>query len=169
MKFTNRTIYNKDRLLRFNDFVILKKRFFLVYMIVCSVLILISTVVLIALDSFTPALLRGFLFFGVVVILYFVCGLVVPRFTINKSIGLNADVFFEFQDDVFKISTTYKNGTEMSELKYSSIIKIMESKSDIYLFISARQSYILDKTGFELGSVDEFLNFLKDKNVPYKR
>ena len=94
---------------------------------------------------------------------------VLPRFIVNKSPILNANILFEFHEDIFKISATLKNGTESSELNYSAIVKLMESKQDIYLFISQRQCYILDKSSFTVGCSEDFLKFLQEKNITYKR
>ena len=169
MKFSNRTVYDKERLIRFNNFSILKKRFFWTVMIVCTVLVSISFALTLALKMYDSTFLLCFALTGVIDIMCVFCYLILPRITINKAIVLNANILFEFKEDTFKISAANKNGTECSELNYSSIKKMMESKYDIYLFISTRQGYILDKSGFELGCPEELLKFLKDKNIPYKR
>ena len=169
MKFSNRTIYDKERLIRFNNFVVLKKRFFWVFMIVCTVLVSISFALTLALKSYDSTILLCFALIMVVDITCSFCSLILPRITINKATALNADILFEFQDDTFKISATTKNGTESSELNYSALIKVMESNRDIYLYISTRQAYILDKSGFNFGCPSEFVKFLKDKNIPYKK
>ena len=169
MKFSNRTIYDKERLIRFNSFVILKKKFFWVFMIVCTVLVSIPFALTLALKSYDSTILLYFVLIAVVDITYAFCALILPRITINKATALNADILFEFQEDTFKISATTKNATESSELNYSILVKVMESNRDIYLFISQRQGYILDKSGFNLGCPDEFVKFLKNKNIPYKK
>ena len=120
MRFSNRTIYDKDRLIRFTNFVVLKKKIFWVIMIVCTVLVSIAFAWDLALNSYDPIIL---LCFGLVILLdmtYVFCSLILPRFTINKAVALNADIVFEFQDDIFKISATSKNGTEISELNNST-------------------------------------------------
>ncbi len=169
MKFSNRTNYDKERLIRFNNFIILKKKTFWAVMIVCNVLVLISFALTLALGIYDSTILLCFTIVVSMDVTYAFCNLVLPRITIKKAMGLNADILFEFQEQTFKISAINKNGTEYSELNYSSIKKIMESKYDIYLFISTRQGYILDKSGFELGCPDELLEFLKGKNIPYKK
>ena len=169
MRFSNRTIYDKDRLIRFTNFVVLKKKIFWVIMIVCTVLVSIAFALSLALNSYDPIVLLCFVLVILLDMTYVFCSLILPRFTINKAVALNADIVFEFQDDIFKISATSKNGTESSELNYSALIKVMESNRDIFLFISRAQAYILDKSGFTVGSSDEFLNFLQEKNISFKR
>ena len=169
MKFSNRTVYDKERLIRFNNFIILKKRFFWLLMIVCTVLVFGSFALTLALRIYDSTILLCFSLIVLLDVTYIFCYFVLPRFTVNKAVGLNTNILFEFQEDTFKLSATNKNGIESSELNYSSIIKVMESKCDIYLFISKRQGYILDKSGFEVGCPEELLEFLKGKNIPYKR
>ncbi len=169
MKFSTITNYDKERLLRFNNFIILKKRLFWAIMIVCTVLVSSIFAYYLALNIFDSTITLCFVLVVFIDLTYIFCYLILPRFTIKKSPGLNAIIHFEFQENTFKISGISKNGTDCSELNYSAIQKVMESKHDIYLFISIRQAYIIDKSGFELGSPDVFLEFLKSKNIPYKR
>ncbi len=147
----------------------LKKRFFWAAMIVCTVLISISFAWTLALGICDSYILLCFALVIFLDITYVFCYLILPRITINKALGLNNNTFFEFLEDTLKVSVVNKNITDHAELNYSLVKKIMESKYDIYLFISNRQCYILDKSGFELGSPDELLKFLKEKNIPYKR
>ena len=169
MNFSNRTVYDKERLIRFNDFILRKKRIFWFLMIVCTVLVALSFVSTLVLKNYDSTVLFCFVLIIVIDITYVFCAFVLPRITINEAIALNADISFDFQEDTFKISSTTKNGTEFSELSYSVLVKVMESNRDIYLFISQRQGYILDKSGFTVGDSKEFLNFLQQKNIPYKR
>lgn len=169
MKFSNRTVYDKDRLIRFSNYITLRKKFFWAFMIVCTVLVSISFALTLALGICDYNIIFYFALIIFLDITQVFCYFILPRLTVNKAFGLNTNILFEFQEDTFTISAVNKNATEHSELNYSSLKKVMESKRDIYLFISAKQGYILDKSGFELGCPDEFLNFLKEKNIPYKR
>ena len=169
MNFSVQTVYDKERLLRFNNFVVLRKRVFWFFIIACTVLVTVCLAIVLALDPHDSNIWACAALIYFIDATYAFCYFVLPRFTINKALELNANIIFEFQEDTFKISATTKNGTESSELNYSAIVKIMESKQDIYLFISKRQGYILDKSGFALGCPLEFVKFLKDKNIPYKR
>ena len=169
MNFSNRTVYDKERLIRFSNFVVLKKRVFWILMTVSTVLICAVFALTLALKIYNSTI---FLCFALVVaadLTYTFCYLVLPRITINKAPSLNAVVIFEFQEDTFTISATAKNSTESSESNYSALIKVMESKQDLYLYMSPRRACILDKSGFSSGSPSELLEFLKDKNIPYKK
>lgn len=169
MKFSGQTVYDKERLLRFGSFFVLRKRGFWCLIIVCTVFVTICAAFALALNFESSLMWFGIALVWLVDITCIFCYFVLPRFTINKEPGLNANILFEFYEDFFKISGTSKNGTESSESNYSSIIKIMESKQDVYLFISRQQAFILDKSGFTMGNPEELINFLKDKNIPYKK
>ena len=169
MNFSVQTIYDKERLVRFNSFIALRKRFFWSVLILGTVLITACLAIFIVLDPHNSSIwfCAGFVY--IIDVTYAFCYFVLPRFIVNKSPILNANILFEFHEDFFKISATLKNGTESSELNYSAVVKLMESKQDIYLFISQRQCYILDKSSFTVGCSEDFLKFLQEKNITYKR
>ena len=169
MNFSNRTIYDKDRLIRFNMFSVLRKRLFWSFMILSTALVSVSFALTLALEVYDFTMSLCFALIVFIDITYVFCWLILPRITINRSAAINADVLFEFQEDIFKITAEAKNGRESSEMNYSAIKKIMESDRDIYLYTSAYQAYILDKTAFSIGSPDEFVEFIKGKNIPYKK
>ena len=98
MKFSNRTVYDKERLIRFNNFTILKKRFFWVLMIVCTVLASGSFAMTLALGIYNSTILLGFSLIVLLDVTYIFCCFVLPRFTVNKAVGLNTNILFEFQE-----------------------------------------------------------------------
>ena len=169
MRFSNHTIYDKKRLIRFSDFVALRKRFFWIFIVVCNALILVAFAFNIAFKSYDSVIPSCFTLTIVIDLICVFCSFIFPRITVKRSPALNADILFEFQEDSFKVSAKTKNSTDFSELNYPALVKVMESEQDIYLYLSARQAYVLDKSGFNSGSPDEFVEFLKDKNIPYKR
>jgi len=169
MSFSNRTIYDKERLIRFYNFNALRKRFSWFLLILGTVLFSVAFALAIARNNYGLADILVFTLVMVMdIALIFRC-FILPRITVKKSVSLNTDLLFDFQEETFKISATTKSGTETAELNYSSIIKVMESDRDIYLYTSIRRAYILDKSGFNLGCSDEFLKFLNDKSIPYKK
>ena len=170
MYFSNKTIYDKKRLVRFNDFCVLKKRVFWGFMIICSTLVLLTYVFsVIAIpdnnDTITFLSIISLAYDAIILMCYFVF----PRISIKKSPAFNAETSFEFDEDGFKVCANTSNLKESTELKYSSLVKVMEGKQDIYLFISKRQGYIIDKSGFTAGNPEDFIIFLQSKNVPFKR
>ena len=169
MRFSATTVYDKERLLRFNHFIIFRKRFFWALMIACNVLVVLCAALVLALDPQDHTILAYAALIGIIDVAVVFCWFILPRFTLDKSPMLNADVVFEFGEENFKVFAVMKNCNDSSELNYSAIVKVMESKEDIYVFISKTQSFVMDKSGFTVGSAEELLQFLKEKNIPYKK
>ena len=169
MKLSVTTVYDKERVLRFNNFVVSKKKVFWSTMIACNILVVFSVALVLVLEPQDLTILAYAALIGFIDVVAAFCFFVLPRLTLKKSLALNANVVFDFEEDVFKVLATMKNGTDSSELNYSAIVKVMESKQDIYIFVSNNQSYILDKSGFTVGRAEDLLTFLKAKNVPYKK
>ena len=129
MKFSNRTVYDKERLIRFNNFIILKKRFFWLFMIVCTVLVFGSFALTLALRIYDSTILLCFALTIFIDITYVLGYLVLPRFTVNKAVGLNTNILFEFQEDTFKLSATNKNGTIIIALAFCSVLILVIAKN----------------------------------------
>ena len=168
MKFSNRTTYDEERLLRYHNFLVLRKRFFWSVVIICTVLISIIFALTLIFDPYNSSIWFSFIFIWTLDMICVFCYFILPHITISKAPQLNTNVLFEFEDNVFKIYATAKSGNESSERNYQSLIKVMESKQDIYLFISQRQAYILNKSCFTVGTSEDFLKFLKSKGIPCK-
>ena len=169
MYFSNKTIYDKKRLIRFNDFCMLRKGIlwgFIIFVAICVLLQYLSSALLSPNGVGDPRLAILYLIFLVLVVfVYFVF----PRLGRKKSPAFNAETSFEFGEDGFKVCANTSNLKETADLKYSSLVKVMEGKQDIYLFISKRQSYIIDKSGFTAGNPEDLIIFLQSKNIPFKR
>ena len=169
MYFSNKTIYDRKRLIRFSDFCVLKKKFLWVAMIICSAVVLITelpSLITDPHDTFSKIYLIVVL--ALFILLLFLL-FIAPRIGIKKSPAYEAQHSYEFEDEVFKIDSTLKNGKDSLELKYSSLVKVMESRDDVYLFISNRQAYVLDKSGFTAGNPEDFVIFIQSKGIPLKR
>lgn len=73
---------------------------------------------------------------------------------------------FEFKEDILVISTEdlgagITSGT--SNLLYKDILKCVLTNEYIFLFINARQSFILDVNGMVQGDTEGLIEFLKTK------
>ena len=149
MEFSASTVYTYERLYGFNMYVVRKKLWFWILLSLSTVMCAISFGLSIAMrdvglfEIFLVALIV--LIDAVSVITY----LVIPRSAIKKGPAFNSTVNFEFYHDCLKISADTKIGKEVSELRYSAIVKYAEANSDIYLFISKNQAFIIDKASLK--------------------
>lgn len=70
---------------------------------------------------------------------------------------------FYFYDRYIKIR--YRR--QFDRMLYFQIKKIFETEENFFLYTDDKHSLILDKNGFEIGSVEEFSKFIK-KKCPFK-
>jgi hypothetical protein len=169
MKFSAKTNYDLERLLRLNNFYYSKKKAFWIFLAAAFALILSAFVLNVALNLGDSTITFCFIFAIIMIaVLIFSC-FVLPRFLLKKSPSLNEEILIEFYDDKFAIFSKMANGSGNSEFSYTAIRKIMESKQDFYLFISTRQAFVIDKAAVSLGTSDELKSFLISKGIKYKR
>lgn len=161
MKFSATTVYSLDRLVRFSRYVSLKKRWTWITIGIATAIVTLTFILQFALIGFDATITWAFC--GVLFIdaLYAFMCFVLPRMTYKKSPALDAVIRYEFYEDTYKITAELKLGSEQSELRYSTIKKIMKSNDDIYLFVGPNQAHIVDKSGFDFNSADDFIDFIE--------
>lgn len=163
MRYSADTTYSYDCLLRFSDYTVLKKKWAWILMAVATVIVTVGFILQFTALGYDFTLTWAFCGVLIIDVLYaFLCfGL--PRITMKKSPSFNAEIHFEFYNDTYKIDATMPSGKEQSELNYTAIKKVEETKKCIYLYVAQNQAYIVDKARFTLGSPDEFLDFISTK------
>ena len=84
-----------------------------------------------------------------------------PRVRANKIIEQIGGRFprssYSFTD------TGFSDGGDGKELPYSQLIKLVEDRQYIYLYVSSQSAYMLEKASIKGGSVDEFKAYLSEK------
>ena len=163
MRFSANTVYDLDRLVRFSRYVSLKKRWVWIIMAAASALVALTFILQLALIGHDVTVTVAFV--GIIFIdaLYAFMCFVLPTITYKKSPALNAKIRYEFSEDTYTITAELSTGSEQSVLKYTTLKKVLFTDSDIYLFIGPNQAHIVDKSGFELGEADAFLQFIESK------
>ena len=165
MEFSAATVYTYERLYGFNIFVAKKKLWFWILLAVSTLMCGMAFALSLSMGDvglFEIFLVALIVLIDVVsIITYFV----IPRSSIKKSPALNSTVNFEFYHDNLKISAETRFGKEVSELRYSAIVKYAERVNDIYLFISKNQAFIIDEASLSGATVEELKEFLKRRNV----
>ncbi len=169
MKFCASTVYDRERLIAFNDYYARTK-------ILMFIIMAIGTVVVTG--AFSASLAFGFcdltfiLCFALVLFIDAVsvyAHFIHPRVSVKKAPALNAVVRFEFGDAAYTVSAKNDKIDENSTSAYSTILKVAETKDCIYLFISNMQAFIIDKSGFSEGTPDGLIDFLVSKGIKYKK
>ena len=168
MRFSATTVYSRDRLADFNKFAALEKKWFWIFLSVCTLITLSSFVLLLALGEFSKTVLLGVIIITLIDVFYVLVTFVIPKTAVKKSPALDAEIKFEFHSDFFNVNAVTKTGRESAEHRYSIIIKARESKGNIYLYIAKQQAYIVDVSTLEPASLDDFKTFLKNRNIDLK-
>lgn len=165
VNFNVETIYTKERLLRFNTYIFMRRKLVWIACLIISVLISIPFFVSLANGEFNK---KYFLYFVLIfcwTTLYFLYRLVLPRLTINKSPKLNAIVKYEFYDSHFIISSPSNSFPESPEMSYELISNAFFYNNDLYIYLSNRRLFIVDTQSFETATKNLFFDFLKEKKV----
>ena len=163
MKLTSRTLNDRDRLLRFSNYVGLHK--IKLWLILLAVTALVTVPFILQFTGFgvDAKVIIAFCLVLIVDIFYLVSYFVVPRYALNRSPLLGLTIVFTFLDSIFAMDALTKKGSDRSTFKYSELVKVRESKQDLYLYITKSQAFIVDKSGFSEEELTELKNYINSK------
>ena len=163
MKLTSRTLNDRERLLRFSNYVGLHK--IKLWLILFAVTALVTVPFILQFTGFgvDAKVIVAFCLVLIVDIFYLVSYFVVPRYALNKSPLLGLTIVFTFLDSIFAMDALTKKGSDRSTFKYSELVKVRESKQDLYLYITKSQAFIVDKSGFSEEELTELKNYINSK------
>ena len=168
MRFTATTVYSREKLANFNKFVALEKKWFWVFLSACTIITLTSFILLLYFKTVDKTVLFGLSLIALIDVFYIVITFVIPKFAAKKSPALDAEINFEFYNDCFSVKALTKTGHETAEHRYSIIKKARGYKDSIYLYIAKQQAYIVDKSTLKPDSIEDFMLFLKNRNIDTK-
>ena len=150
------TVYDKKRILAFNDYIARSKKGFWIFMGVCTFIVLGAVGFVAALGDLdmTMIMLLGLVLLvdALEVFIY----VVFPRVTLKKNKNVGTNIKYTFREDNFEIVAENPNMHETATIKYSIIKKIRRNGNDVYLFISNFQCYIVDVSELSPLQVGEF-------------
>ncbi|MBE5784817.1 MAG: YcxB family protein [Clostridiales bacterium] len=166
MDIINTTTYNKDTVLRFQQF---NARLFKKYPRSTEVLFALVIVSLIA-GAFLAIRAKAWLYVLVVAFAVYLFArryyalFIAPGKKFDKSSFADLTQRYAFHKNGFTITV---NGRE-DKAYYERLFDIWETPDAFYLYANARQAYIVSKDGFESGTAETLAAFLKNK-VPAKK
>ena len=138
-----KTVYTKDRLLKFYKVVAASKKWFWILMTICSLLVISASVFLAIVDELTSTTIAGLIFIVAMdityIILYFV-----SRFSIKKSKILNTVIDYTFDTDTITSHSVNSYLDETSTVKYSLIFKVIKKDYELYLFTARNSAMLVD-------------------------
>ncbi|MBQ8430676.1 MAG: YcxB family protein [Clostridia bacterium] len=126
--------------------------------LIAGIIVVLAGAVLCFTDAFVLGIFACI--FGVVVMLY-VPMLIIISLNANKR-SLNKVDYYEFNKDSFKIvSTILIQEVAKHELQYSELLKFVEYKNYIYLYINKASALVVDKNSLQQEQVNFILNSVK--------
>ncbi len=146
------TVYTKQRLLRFNDYFWMQRKGFFATLAVCTLIVWGCALFLSIFDALSDTIRLCCGMVTVLDVTLLFSAFVIPRLTVKKSPTIDAVMGYCFNEEAMNISAETNTENASVTLKYSAIVKVGKKNDDVYLFISARQAYIVDVS--ELSEIE---------------
>ena len=163
-----KTVYTKETLLCFSDFLALRKRALWVLMFICSAVVLylcVYAALLVGWDSeFTWYIVFILLWDALFVFLNF--GL--PRITVKKAKNLNAEVCYLFTEEQIEINAVTAHLTDRTLAQYSLVTKVLKSKQYLYLMLEWNQGFVVNLQELSEEQIVQLRKLLESK-LPAKK
>ena len=108
------------------------------------------------LDEFDSTLTTLLIIEVLLVLLLLFSWFIMPRinFNLNKIAKNNRNEYI-FKDETFSVSCESNGMSGNSEIKYKNVRCFYETKEYIYVYINMNQAFIVDKSSFTEGSIEE--------------
>lgn len=146
------TVYTKQRFLRFNDYFWAQRKGFLAIFAVCTLIVWGCALFLSIFDALSDTIRLCCGMVTVLDVTLLFSAFVIPRLTAKKSPAIDAMMEYCFNEEDMNISSETKTEKANATFKYAAIVKVGKRNDDVYLFISARQAYIVDVS--ELSEIE---------------
>lgn len=161
MEIKTTTIYDKDRLIRFNHFMSLQRKVFWLIMSIVTLGFVGYYIYFTMTYGFYVKMLFACSLIIVNDIVYIVLHIVMPYFTVKKSKSLNAEIEYIFYDEYFTVnaSSVYENSE--SKMSYSVIKRALKRNNELYLISGNRRAFLVDLstlTAEEANGLKEILS-----------
>lgn len=175
MEIINNTVYDEKTIKTFVSFNIFKgknhsKKKNLFYFIGIFAFILVGLLIVLALENKDYNGLISALF-QTVILTVVSCFLFIllPKLAYkNNQKLLNETIRYSFNTESFSINAETKYIKVDEIIKYPFLYKVYDFNDYIYLFVNFNNGYIVDKSKFEYGTVEDLLNILKKQLPPNK-
>ena len=158
-----KTVYTKDRLLKFNKVVAASKKWFWTLMIICSLLVISAFIFFAIVDELSSTTIAGLIFVIAMDITYFILYFVAPHFSINKSKILNMVIDYTFDNDTITSHAVNSYINETSTIKYPLIFKVIKKDYELYLFTSRNRAMLVDISSLSSGQIALLKNTIESQ------
>ena len=164
------TVYTKERLLRFYFYYQLVQRVWFPIILGFDMILMTAWMIKDFLNGppVSESIAAAFFIVWVIGITWIVVALILPFFTVKKAKNLNTvtETILGEEGMHYKMCSTY--ATEEGELKYGMFVKYIKNKNDLYLFVSARQAWLVDISSLNPEQTEQLHTLLSEKIVSKK-
>ena len=158
------TVYDRERILRLNNYFARSKFVFWIVMGIASLLVMVSFTLLAILDALSFQIWACLISVIFIDILYLFSYLVLPCIALNKNKSLNVKITYSFDTDSFQLNAVNEHMNENMTAKYTMLTKVVKENTDLYMFISNRQAYVVDLSGLSEEQI-EILKETMEKHI----
>lgn len=162
------TVYDRERILRLKNYFARSKFVFWIVMGIASLLVFASFTLLAILDALSFQIWACLISVIFIDILYLFSYLVLPRIALNKNKSLNVKITYSFDTDSFQLNAVNEHMNENMTAKYTMLIKVVKENTDLYMFISNRQAYVVDLSGLSEEQCDALKETMEKHIRPNK-
>lgn len=163
------TVYTKENLIKFNDYIARSKKVFWSIVTVWTVILLITYVIFNFKWGIHDPIVNALTYVYIGLDLFCIYNnFIHARLRVKKSKNLNAVIKLSFNEDSFQTEVESQEINETATLKYSVIKKIIKKKDTIYLLVSRFQGHIVDVSELDEEQLAQLKALLQTK-VPAKK
>lgn len=162
------TVYTKERLIRFNDYVAASKK---------ALWALVALVTFYIVTEFFRAAIHGvltplktmcFIWIVVMNLAYIFMSFILPRIKVGKSPTLGLVINYTFDVDTYTSKVSNALIKDESTMDYSTIFKIVKNGEDLYLMVNRYRGLVVDLSQMTGEQKSMLKNVLQTKIEPKK-
>ncbi len=163
-----KTVYSKEAILDFNDFLALRRKTTWIIQVICSIIVIFCCIMMVLNQGWTfePIFYISMILLWDLfqIFAYFV----LPRLTVKKAPNLNSKVSYVFTQEHIEIHSENTNSCDHSISQYDLIAKVYRSKQYLYLMLSSNRGWILNLNGLSPDKTAQLRQLLESK-LPAKK
>lgn len=160
-----KTVYTKERLLKYTAAVMRSRTLLWVTLAICNALVFTCFGLLVAMGAISDTTKFGVLLILVMDVTLLFTSFVLPHFTVPKSKNLNLMVTHTFSPEEIRIEGKNEFMDSSTTVQYPFLMKIIKTGTELYLFISHRQAYIVDLSTLSEEEQTELKELLLSKTT----
>lgn len=163
------TVYTKENLIKFNDYIAKSRKVFWSIGTVWTAILIITYVLFNFKWRIHEPFVNTITYVYIVLDLFYIYSYFIhPRLSVKKSKFLNSVIKYSFNEDSFQTEVESQEINETATVKYSVIKKIVKQKEHVYLLVSRVQGHIVDVSDLDEEQLSQLKALLKTK-VPAKK